>query len=98
MSFTIMMRNPFRKLHRAAYSGTAICPSCYGSKVKLLERIGPYVVRYQCKGCHQTYREDLTPQGHFGDDRRTREVGKPYHSFRGLNPEYKVGVHRFKKS
>ena len=86
---TLLGRNPFRKLHRAAFSGDAICPSCFGSKVKLLERIAYYTYCWQCKACFQTFREDLTPQGHFGDDPRTREIGKnPYHSFTGLSDKF----------
>lgn len=106
----ILGRNPFRKLHRAAWSGTAICPFCYSQKAKILERIGWYVVRFQCKVCSMTYREDMTPEGHYGDDARIRLAGRPYASYktldqvleqekrdRGPKVEMKIGVHKFKK-
>jgi len=98
MGLTVLNYNPFRKLHPAAFSGTAICPTCFGSKVKLLDRVGPYVRRYQCKSCHMIYREDLTPVGHYGDqDIKTREVGNPYASFKNLKPTMHIGIHKFKK-
>lgn len=90
MSFTLLGRNPFKKLHRAAFSGDAVCPSCFGSRVRLLERIAYYTYRWQCKDCFQCFREDLTPQGHFGDSPVTREIGKnPYHSFKGLDDKFR---------
>lgn len=96
--FTILGRNPFKKLHRAAFSGDAICPSCFGSRVKLLERIAYYTYRWQCKDCFQCFREDNTPQGHFGDDPLTREVGKnPYHSFKGLDSRIERENHKRKQ-
>ena len=96
MSLTILTRSPFRKLHRAAFSGDAVCPSCYGSKVRLLERIAGYTYRWQCKACLQCFREDLTPAGHFGDqDVRTREVGpNPYRTFRGIDEKFRQDQQR----
>lgn len=116
MGLTLLRNNPFRKLHEAAFSSAAVCPSCHGDQVRLLETLNHgYVYRWQCKNekCGQIYREDLTPRGYYGDqDARTREVGDPYASFKGLRrptrrledivkPAYgtkwNVGVHRFKK-
>lgn len=85
----ILMRNPFKKLNRAAFAGEMHCPFCSvhvdpsttpigfeqnKTKLKLLDCIGPFVRRYVCKLCGGIWRYDInTHQLH------------PYSSFkRGL--------------
>jgi hypothetical protein len=94
--------NPLRKFHPAAFSGTAICPYCYGTKVSLVERITPTVYRWRCKGCSFTFREDVSPVGEHSDDPRAKEHWvnpNPYATFKqGLRPAWQIQKHRYSKN
>lgn len=94
----IMNFNPFRKRHPAAFSGSAICPRCFGTKVKFLESRGPYVRRYQCKACTQIYLDDMTPNGFYADHGKRAVVGDPYATLSNLKPVWRIGVHKFKRT
>jgi len=85
----ILLHNPFRKINRGAFAGDMHCPYCSKhvdssttpigfesdrQKIKLLDTIGPFIRRYQCKMCRGIWRYDI----------HTKQIS-PYSSFkRGL--------------
>lgn len=85
----IIFNNPFRKINKAAFSGSMHCPFCSRhvdpsttsigfetdkTKIKFLDNVGPFIRRYQCGTCHGIWRYDIN----------TKQIS-PYSSFkRGL--------------
>lgn len=79
MAFEVMAFNPFRKgLSRARFQGNMHCPYCSKhvdpttipigfesekTKLRLKERLGPFIRVYKCMLCGGEFRYDIAQEG-----------------------------------
>ncbi len=63
---------PKRGMNKAAYRGNLNCPACFGTSVRYIENLGPYMQRWRCRKCGLAFRYDISAR-----------FNHPYASFKG---------------
>jgi transposase-like protein len=45
---------------KQAFAGELSCPVCHKKRIRYVENVGPYRLRYQCKDCGMTFQYDIS--------------------------------------